>query len=414
MLHADNAEIVKATAGPVIENITQITKVFYPKMFERNPDLLNVFNQANQAIGEQPIALASSIVAYAHHLLGDSDIDFDHVLSRIANKHVALAIKPGDYTIVGRNLMEAIGEVLGDAVTPEVARAWEEVYWLFAMDLVSAEAKLYQQIDRTPDSLMKDHRITRIEDAGGNARTFTLEPVDGSAIPDYVPGQYVSVIAQLEDDYRQPRQYTISGAPGDVALQITVKKVLGANGTPDGAVSGYLFERSEGNVLPVSAPVGDIEVAKDDHTRPLVMFSAGIGITPMASILDAAAQGRTNGRELVVVHADIDADTHPLREQVARTAADAGATAITYYEKGGDDAREGLVAVDELDLPDNAEYYLCGSVPFMQHVRSGLLDRGVDAADISYEIFGPDLWLGGSASSQASPEELVAEEQRLA
>ena len=54
MLHADNAEIVKATAGPVIENITQITKVFYPKMFERNPDLLNVFNQANQAIGEQP------------------------------------------------------------------------------------------------------------------------------------------------------------------------------------------------------------------------------------------------------------------------------------------------------------------------------------------------------------------------
>lgn len=318
-------------------------------MFERNPDLLNVFNQANQAIGEQPIALASSIVAYAHHLLGESDIDFDHVLSRIANKHVALAIKPGDYTIVGRNLMEAIGEVLGDAVTPEVARAWEEVYWLFAMDLVSTEAKLYQQIERTPDSLMKDHRITRIEDAGGNARTFTLEPVDGSSIPDYVPGQYVSVIAQLEDDYRQPRQYTISGAPGDAALQITVKKVLGVNGNPDGAVSGYLFERS-----------------------------------------------------------------HPLREQVARTAADAGAITITYYEEGGDDAREGLVAVDELDLPDNAEYYLCGSVPFMQHVRSGLLDRGVDAADISYEIFGPDLWLGGSASSQASPEELVAEEQRLA
>ena len=134
----------------------------------------------------------------------------------------------------------------------------------------------------------------------------------------------------------------------------------------------------------------------------------------LASILDAAAHGRTNGRELVLVHADVDVDAHPLREQVARTAADAGATAITYYEKGGDDAREGLVAVNELDLPDNAEYYLCGSVPFMQHVRSGLLDRGVDAADISYEIFGPDLWLGGSTSSQASPEELVAEEQRLA
>lgn len=414
MLHADNAEIVKATAGPVIDNITQITKVFYPKMFANNPELLNVFNQANQAIGEQPIALASSIVAYAHHLLGDSDIDFDHVLSRIAHKHVALAIAPGDYTIVGRNLMEAIAEVLGDAVTPDVARAWEEVYWLFAMDLATAEARLYQSIDRTPQTLLRDHRISRIEEVGGDAKTFTLEPVDGSPVPDYIPGQYVSIVAQLREDYRQPRQYTISAAPGDAAVQITVKKVLGKNGTPDGAVSNYLFERSEGDIIPVSAPVGDIEVAKPDHTRPLVMFSAGIGITPMASIVDAAAHGRMQGRELMLVHADVDAASHPLREQVAQNAATAGVTVVNFYEKGGDDARTGLVAVEDLDLPQDAEFYLCGSVPFMQHVRKGLLDRGVDATDISYEIFGPDLWLGGSASSQADESELIAEEQRLA
>lgn len=414
MLHADNAEIVKATAGVVIDNITDITKVFYPKMFANNPDLLNVFNAANQAIGEQPVALASSIVAYAHHLLGDSDIDFDHVLSRIAHKHVALAIAPGDYTIVGRNLMEAIAEVLGDAVTPDVARAWEEVYWLFAMDLATAEARLYQQIDRTPTTLLKDHRITAIDEVGGNARTFTLQAVDDTPVPDYIPGQYVSLVAQLREDYRQPRQYTISAAPGDAALQITVKHVIGKNGHPDGAVSSYLFERRVGDVVPVSAPVGDIEVARPDHTRPLVMFSAGIGITPMAAILDAAAHERMGGRELMLVHADVEADSHPLREQVAENAATCGATLVTFYEKGGDGARTGRVEVGSLDLPENAEFYLCGSVPFMQVVRSGLLDRGVDPADISYEIFGPDLWLGGSASSQADDAELAAEDQRMA
>ena len=414
MLHADNAEIVKATAGPVIDNITAITKVFYPKMFGNNPELLNVFNQANQAIGEQPIALASSIVAYAHHLLGDSDVDFDKVLSRIANKHVALAIAPGDYTIVGRNLMEAIAEVLGDAVTPEVARAWEEVYWLFAMDLVSAEAKLYQQIDRTPADLMRDHKIVAIGEVGGNSRTFTLAPADGSKVPDYIPGQYVSVIAQLRDDYRQPRQYTISGAPTGDALQITVKRVVGRDGHPDGAVSNWLFERQVGDVIPVSAPVGDIEVAKPDHTKPLVMFSAGIGITPMASILDAAAQGRMGQRQLMLVHADAHGEAHPLKARIEQDAQKAGATLVTYYEQGGENAKSGRVEVSELDLPADAEYYLCGSVPFMQHVRSGLLDRGVDPIAISYEIFGPDLWLGGSASSQASEEDLKMEEQRLA
>lgn len=414
MLHKDNAEIVKATAGVVIDNITEITKVFYPKMFKNNPELLNVFNAANQAIGEQPIALASSIVAYAHHLLGDSDIDFDKVLSRIAHKHVALAIAPGDYTIVGRNLMEAIAEVLGDAVTPDVARAWEEVYWLFAMDLATAEARLYQQIDRTPATLLREHRITKIDEVGGNARTFTLESVDGAPVPEYIPGQYVSVVAQLREDYRQPRQYTISAAPGTNALQITVKKVVGKDGTPDGAVSTYLFGLNEGDTIEVSAPVGDIEVAKSEHTRPLVMFSAGIGITPMASILDAAAQGRLNGRQLMHVHADVDAASHPLKDLTAANAAKCGAAAVTYYENGGEGAQTGRVDVAALDLPENAEYYLCGSVPFMQAVRSGLLDRGVDAADISYEIFGPDLWLGGSASSQASEDELIAEEQRMA
>lgn len=59
-------------------------------------------------------------------------------MQRIAHKHVSLGIKSYEYTIVGHHLLWAIGEVLGDAVTPEVAAAWDEVYWLFGTQLVAA------------------------------------------------------------------------------------------------------------------------------------------------------------------------------------------------------------------------------------------------------------------------------------
>lgn len=117
LLSASAQAVVAATAGVVAEHAEQITAVFYPKMFAEHPELLRVFNQGNQATGEQSRALAASVVAYAVHLINPDAPSFDHVLRRIAYKHVSLGIRPEQYTIVGRNLMAAIGEVLGAAVT---------------------------------------------------------------------------------------------------------------------------------------------------------------------------------------------------------------------------------------------------------------------------------------------------------
>jgi hypothetical protein len=66
-------------------------------------------------------------------------------MRRIVYKHVSLGIRPEQYTIVGEHLLASVGEVLGDAVRPEIAAAWSEVYWLFALQLVAEEARLYQQ-----------------------------------------------------------------------------------------------------------------------------------------------------------------------------------------------------------------------------------------------------------------------------
>src|SRR5664280_270876 len=124
LLSARSEAVVKATAAVVAGHAEQITGRFYPRMFAEYPELLRVFNQGNQATGEQSQALAGAVVAYAVHLIDPDAPSFDHVMKRIAYKHVSLGIRPEQYTIVGHHLLAAVGEVLGDAVTPEVAEAW--------------------------------------------------------------------------------------------------------------------------------------------------------------------------------------------------------------------------------------------------------------------------------------------------
>ncbi len=147
LLSAESKAVVEATAAVVAEHAEQITARFYPAMFAAHPELLRLFNQGNQATGEQSRALAASVVAYAVQLIDPAAPSFAHVMKRIAYKHISLGIRPEQYTIVGHHLLGAVGEVLGEAVTPEIGAAWNEVYWLFATQLIAEEARLYQQAD---------------------------------------------------------------------------------------------------------------------------------------------------------------------------------------------------------------------------------------------------------------------------
>jgi nitric oxide dioxygenase len=104
-----------------------ITARFSPEVFAAYPELLRLFNQGNQATGEQSRALAASVVAYAMQLVDPAAPSFEHVMKRIAYKHISLGIRPEQYTIVGRYLLGAVAEELGEAVTPEVGAAWNEV-----------------------------------------------------------------------------------------------------------------------------------------------------------------------------------------------------------------------------------------------------------------------------------------------
>lgn len=394
LLSADSMTTIAATAQVVSEHAEQITAVFYPRMFAENPQLLRVFNQGNQATGEQSRALAASVVAYAVQLIDPGAPSFAHVLSRIAYKHVSLGVRPEEYTIVGRNLMASVGEVLGDAVTPAVAAAWDEVYWLFATQLIAEEARLYQQAQIDVAHPLRPYRLVRRIEETADVASFVLEPADGQPLPAIAAGQYVSVFVDLPDGRRQPRQYTVSSTAYGHRLQITVRRVRGVNGAPDGMVSSYLHDHFQpGDTVELSAPAGDFVVLPSDV--PLLLASAGAGITTVLPIVEEIARTQPQ-RKIIVAHADRTAKDHALRETVLHVGRQIDDfTAYSWYEKVEDDdthARQGYMDLSEMPLPDDLQVFTCGPLPFMRHVRTSLLKRGVPANRIRYEVFGPDLW----------------------
>ncbi|MFJ7490213.1 globin domain-containing protein [Streptomyces sp. NPDC097727] len=395
MLSETSTATVRATLPAVGAAIGDIADLFYRKLFDAHPELLrDLFNRGNQASGAQRQALAGSIAAFATQLVEHPDTRPDVMLSRIAHKHASLGVTAAQYDIVHTHLFAAIAEVLGDAVTPEVAAAWDEVYWLMAGALISIEERLYAQQGVVAGDVWREWEVTtRIEETADVA-TFQLRPADGAPAPAFRPGQYVSVQVELPDGARQIRQYSLSSSPGSPLRSITVKRVHGG-GSPDGEVSRHLHaEIGSGDRLRVSAPYGDLVL--DSADAPLLLASAGIGCTPMLSMLEhLAATGHR--APVTVVHGDRSPADHAMRTDHAMlTGKLPDAIAHFWYENpepGHPADRTGRVDLSGLAIAPGTHAYLCGPLPFMRAVRTQLLAKGVPAADIHYEVFGPDLWL---------------------
>ncbi|MEU6091389.1 globin domain-containing protein [Streptomyces sp. NPDC047085] len=396
MLSPESAAVVRATLPAVGGALDEITARFYGSMFAEQPELLDgLFNRGNQASGEQRKALAGSIAAFAQALLADPDARPDALLSRIAHKHAALGVTEDQYTIVHKYLFRAIGDVLGEAVTPEVAGAWDEVYWLMAGALIALEARLYQEAQVDPRDPWRQWTVVERRDETPDVASFLLRPADDGPLPEARAGQYVSVRVLMSDGIHQTRQYSLSNAPGDRLRRITVKRVPSVADAPEGEVSNQLHRAvGAGDELTLSAPFGDVVL--DDADTPLLLVSAGIGCTPMVAMLEhLAATGST--RPVHVLHADRAPADHALRADTRRLVEQLPDARVEFwYEQDATDepgSHPGLMDLDGLDLPADSDVYLCGSLPFMRAVRGQLLQAGVPARRIRYEVFGPDLWL---------------------
>ncbi|MEV5505703.1 globin domain-containing protein [Streptomyces orinoci] len=396
MLSEKSAELVRATLPAVGGAIGEITSLFYDKLFQAHPELeRDLFNRGNQATGSQQQALAGAVAAFAVMLVEHPDRRPDAMLSRIAHKHASLGIVPEQYPIVHQHLFAAIAEVLGEAVTPEVAAAWDEVYWLLANALIAIEARLHQEAGATPGEVFAPYEVIGRRAETAEVATFLVRPVDGRPLPAGRPGQYVSVQVAMADGARQIRQYSLSGNPGN-ALQFSVKRVTG---DPAGEVSGHLHDHTAvGDILQVSHPFGDVTL--DGGDSPVLLASAGIGCTPMIGMLSHLAE-TGSGRRVITVHADRSEADHAFRAELEQlTAKLADAEAHIWYERPEGEwpaERTGLADLSRIAIPEGTVAYLCGPLPFLRAARTQLLAAGVAPADVHYEVFGPDLWLGSDS-----------------
>jgi nitric oxide dioxygenase len=398
MLDQKTIEIIKSTV-PVLEvHGEQITTVFYKTMFENHPELLNIFNHANQKQGRQQRALAGTVYAAAKYI--DNLEAILPVVNQIAHKHRSLGILPEHYPIVGKHLLIAIKEVLGDAATDEIINAWAAAYGVIADAFISVEAEMYDEAANQRGG-WKDFRpfivAKRVEESEV-ITSFYLKPVDGKAIAAFKPGQYISIKLEIEgEEFTHIRQYSLSDAPGKDYYRISVKKEAGME-TPDGKVSNYLHNNvEEGEVLQISAPAGDFFLDTEKNT-PVVLLSGGVGLTPMVSMLNTVAELQPE-KEVTFIHAAQNGKVHALKEEVAATAAKAKVNSVVFYDQPTEEDRqnnsfdvEGYITKEWLKENVNLEqsdFYFCGPVPFMKAVNSALKDLGVTEDRIHFEFFGP-------------------------
>ena len=378
-----------------------ITTRFYARLFEAHPELRHLFNMGNQASGVQQQSLAAAVFAYAANI--DQAQALAPVIERIVHKHASVGIKPEHYPWVGAQLLGAIGDVLGEAATPELIAAWAEAYGLLADSLIAAETRLYEQARRQPGEL-RALRVVRIEEQGELGRSYVLQDPAGGSPGTFEAGQYISVSVTLPEGLHQLRQYSLSDAPQQPWWRITVKREAGHGGRPAGQVSNHLHDTLKvGDVLKTSAPFGDFKPLPAGDT-PLWLLSAGVGITPMVSALNSLAAAGS-ARHVVFAHAARNAREQAHGADLIRAGRQLpGLQMQLFHEEPQGATWQGLsVKPGRLDVSEwverarrdqvlaQVQVFLCGPLPFMQAQRAALLQAGVPATHIHREVFGPDL-----------------------
>lgn len=224
--------------------------------------------------------------------------------------------------------------------------------------------------------------------------SFYLEPSDGAPVWDVKAGQYITLSVPIAGE-PVLKTYSVSSDPSQTSFyRISVKREAGQNGTPDGVGSCWLHDQLEmGDVIDVAAPRGTFYL-DEESTRPVILLSGGVGLTPMVSMLHRL---REIDRDVYFLHACGNGQVHALRNEVSACSSDRVKTKFVYRTPTADDRAakrfdaEGMIdkAFLQRHLPiDDYEVYLCGPTPFMAAMYQLLQEVGVPKARVAYEFFG--------------------------
>ncbi|KAG7284998.1 hypothetical protein NEMBOFW57_009616 [Staphylotrichum longicolle] len=407
--------IVKATAPVLKEHGVTITTVFYENMIRENPDLHNIFSTTSQRTGAQPRALAGAVLAYATYI--DDLGKLTHAVQRIAHKHVSLQVTAAQYDIVGKYLIQAIGQVLGAAATPDIVDAWVAAYGVLASVFINLEGEMYKANAAENWVGWRKFKIVRKVPESSVITSFYLAPADGGSLSKFLPGQYISLQVPVPElGYLQSRQYSLSEGPATSLAngyyRISVKKEDAAETGVPGLISNMLHAKyAVGDEVEISHPQGEFFVDPSDASKagvPVALISAGVGSTPLKAILDSlttapGGQPPAVKRPVSWIHSARTSAMAPFADAVRQTCRDnENVTANVFLRNLGPDDQAGVhyefgdmrMDLAKLDKERDlflgnaaAEYYICGPEPFMVDVRQTLVTMGVDKSRIFLELF---------------------------
>ncbi len=237
-------------------------------------------------------------------------------------------------------------------------------------------------------------RVTATQRESASIMSIRFAADDGAALPVQRPGQYLTLRFPEAGEPAPLRSYSLSGYGAE--YRISVKR------EEHGAVSRWLHNNIHaGAVLDVAAPRGDFYLM--DEAEPVVLLSAGVGVTPVLAMLHALAESRST-REVWWLHTTRDADTLAFGQEVGDLISElphARQRVIYTSTSGRLDGR----AVAALGFPRNASVYMCGPDRFMADMRTALADSGIDRGRIHSELFGalPPINPGIVATSTTPP-----------
>ncbi len=234
--------------------------------------------------------------------------------------------------------------------------------------------------------------ITRVQPESRSVFSLSLADADGAPLPAALPGQFLTV--KVQPDGGVPpliRSYSLSGEPGAGTYRISVKQ------EPHGAASGLLRARARvGDTLDAAAPRGTFYLA--DGAGPVVLLSAGVGVTPVLAMLHALARAGS-ARQVWWLHGARNGTEHPFAAECRRLLDGLPHARIrVYYSRPTSADRAGTDYTDAgrlsperisgLGLPTDADVYLCGPVGFMAGVTDALVDAGLRRSRVHTEVFG--------------------------
>ena len=388
MLSVQDRAIIKSTV-PLLESGGEaLITHFYRMMLSEYPEVRPLFNQAHQASGDQPRALANGVLMYARHI--DQLDQLGDLVAKIINKHVALQILPEHYPIVGACLLRAISEVLGSEIaTPEVINAWGAAYNQLADILIGAEAAIYDQKALAPGGWRgaREFKLVDKVEESAEITSFYFEPLDQGPILAAEPGQYIGLQLFIEGAEVR-RNYSLSALASRGQYRISVKREAG------GVASNYLHDQCPvGARIMLFPPAGEFTLVASD--KPLVLISGGVGITPTLPMLEAAL---ATERPVHFIHCARNGQVHAFRHWVDELA-QRYPQLKRFYCYAEDDGvspaadKLGLLTREQLAdwLPEQRDLdaYFLGPKGFMAAIKRHLKALGIPEQQSRYEFFGP-------------------------